>query len=154
MIAFRRRKRTLPCNVSVARLVLRLLPRFMRQSLRVALLLCGYGVPVLLARADAPTSAWARFGADGKLAYRSDERGNTIPDFSRAGYGGGGVKLPGLPVVETLSPAVDGDDGARIQAALDRVAQRKPDARGWRGAVLLSAGSTAWAERWSSQRVA
>lgn len=93
------------------------------------------------ARADAHTSVWARPGANGKLVYRADERGNTIPDFSRAGYGGGGVRLPNLTVVVTLAPQQEGDDGARIQAALDEVAQRPPDARGWRGAVLLKRGT-------------
>jgi hypothetical protein len=42
--------------------------------------------------------------ANGKLAYKPDARGNTIPDFSRAGYGGGGIKLPDIPVVVRLSP--------------------------------------------------
>lgn len=91
--------------------------------------------------AEAPASAWVRAGADGRLAYRADDRGNTIPDFSRAGYGGGGVALPDLPVVETLSPVAAGDDGARIQAALDAIGARPADARGFRGALLLKRGT-------------
>ncbi len=94
-----------------------------------------------VAAAAAPaTSPWARPGSDGRLTYRADERGNTIPDFSRAGYGGGGVALPVLPVVRTLAPAPSGDDGERIQQALDEVGALPPDARGFRGAVLLQRG--------------
>ena len=33
-------------------------------------------------------------GIDGKLVYVPDEQGNIIPDYSHAGYGGGGVALP------------------------------------------------------------
>lgn len=68
---------------------------------------------------------------------------NLIPDFSHAGYGGGGVALPtyaSIPVQETLSPG-SGDRRGDIQAALDRVAALPADGRGIRGAVLLSAGS-------------
>ncbi len=99
-------------------------------------------VAAALATASEPaSSAWVRMDAEGGLVYRADERGNTIPDFSRAGYGGGGVRLPDVPVVVTLTPNADGDDGARIQSALDEVARRSPDQRGHRGTILLSAGS-------------
>lgn len=85
-------------------------------------------------------SEWVREEADGMLAYRS-ERGNTIPDFSRAGYRGGGVRLPEMPIRVTLTPLPGGDDGARIQAAIDDVARRPADAEGRRGAVLLRRGT-------------
>ena len=45
-------------------------------------------------RAGPSASRWVQPGANGTLVYRADERGNTIPDFSRAGYRGGGVRLP------------------------------------------------------------
>ena len=95
------------------------------------------------AAAAAAESAWVRTGADGQLIYRADGRGNTLPDFSRAGYGGGGVKLPDVPTVVTLAPhtaADTADDGARIQAAIDEVGKRPADANGFRGAVLLQRG--------------
>jgi hypothetical protein len=60
-------------------------------------------------------------------------------DFSHAGYRGGGVAAPVLPVLIRVDPG-DGDDTDRILAALDRVAQAEPDAEGLRGAVLLAAG--------------
>jgi hypothetical protein len=95
---------------------------------------------LVLAPLGGAESAWVRPGADGRLAYRADERGNTIPDFSRAGYGGGGVRLPEVTTVLTLAPQPSGDDGARIQAALDDMGKRPADARGLRGAVLLRRG--------------
>jgi len=87
-----------------------------------------------------PASQWAFFGAADTIAYKNlDARGDHILDFSHAGYGGGGVALPSVPVVETLSPS-GADDTAAIQAAINRVSARAP-AGGFRGAVLLSPGS-------------
>lgn len=64
---------------------------------------------------------------------------NYIPDFSQAGYMRGGVSLPVLPVSVSLSPS-GGDDTPAIQAAIDMVEALSPDANGFRGAVLLTAG--------------
>ena len=75
----------------------------------------------------------------GKLVYVPDEKGNVIPDFSNAGYGGGGVPIPDVPVKAVVGPGA-GDDGERIQAAIDRVSRMEPDANGHRGAVLLRRG--------------
>ncbi len=66
-------------------------------------------------------------------------RGERIPDFSHAGYRGGGVPLPTVPVVATLQP-VPGDNTGRIQAVLDSVGGLNPNLDGFRGAVLLEAG--------------
>ena len=81
--------------------------------------------------------------SDGQLKYTPDAFGNTIPDFSLAGYRHGGVALPVAPVVETLNPQADSpDDSARIQAAIDRVAKHpERQENGIRGAVLLTRGS-------------
>ncbi len=79
-------------------------------------------------------------GGDGRLVYTADARGNTIPDFSWCGYRGGGVAIPNAITKETLSPNASGDDKARIQAAIDRVAALAPDANGVRGAVELASG--------------
>ncbi len=69
-------------------------------------------------------------------------RGDVLPDFSFCGYGGGGVPLPAAPVRESLQPEPgDTDDGPRIQAALDRVAQLPLGPDGLRGAVLLRRGA-------------
>jgi hypothetical protein len=76
---------------------------------------------------------------DGKLEYLSDARGNRVPDYSHAGYRGGGVALPVVPARVRVAP-VDGDDGSTIQAALDHVATLPLDAQGLRGAVELAPG--------------
>ena len=101
--------------------------------------------PALLSRANAqvpdlaPTASRIHPGADGRLAYVPDEQGNTIHDASHAGYRGGGVALPTVPVRETIWP-VAGDNTQHIQAAIDRVSARPRDAAGLRGAVLLRSG--------------
>jgi hypothetical protein len=91
---------------------------------------------------DVPVGRPERFvslSPEGQLVYHPDALGNRVPDFSTAGYGGGGVRLPNVPVVRTVSPA-DGDDTAAIQAAIDQVSGLPPDANGFRGAVLLTRG--------------
>src|SRR3954469_7569661 len=71
----------------------------------------------------AAETPWVSVAAGGKLAYKADPRGDTVPDFSNCGYGGGGVAIPEAPVKLTLEPSKDakGDDTARIQKALDAV---------------------------------
>src|SRR5688500_11849762 len=86
-----------------------------------------------------PTVSRVHAGADGRLVYEADEQGNTIHDASHAGYRGGGVAIPTLPVRETVWP-INGDNTAHVQAVIDRVSSRMPDAGGFRGAVLLRAG--------------
>ena len=85
-------------------------------------------------------STWVYEGDDHHLHYRADPRGNRIMDFSHAGYKGGGVPLPDVRVARTLD-AVDGDNTARIQAAIDDVSGLAPDGGGFRGAVLLRPGT-------------
>jgi hypothetical protein len=79
-------------------------------------------------------------GSNGLLQYTPDSNGNNIIDFSYAGYEGGGVALPVLTVEKTLKPS-GGDDTSAIQAAINAVAAMTPDANGFRGAVLLDAGT-------------
>ena len=78
-------------------------------------------------------------GPDGRLTYAPDERGNIIPDFSHAGYKGGGVRLPNVKVRAVVKPG-GGNDSGRIQAAIKRVSSLPPDKNGFRGAVLLKRG--------------
>ncbi len=63
-----------------------------------------------------------------------------LPDFSFAGYRGGGVALPTAEVKITLRSS-SGDDRARIQEAIDKVSALPIDAYGLRGAVRLGAGT-------------
>ncbi|HTK38435.1 MAG TPA: hypothetical protein VL325_08080 [Pyrinomonadaceae bacterium] len=78
-------------------------------------------------------------GKSGKMIYVPDENGNTIPDFSNCGYLGGGVKLPDVPVRAAVAVG-QGDAGAAIQAAIDKVSAMAPDKSGFRGAVLVKKG--------------
>lgn len=65
---------------------------------------------------------------------------NTIPDFSYAGYMGGGIPLPtNIPIKATVLPE-EGDDAQRIQDAIDLVEALEPDQYGFRGAILIKAG--------------
>src|ERR1035438_5269903 len=81
-----------------------------------------------------PTVSKIYPGPDGKLVYVPDEQGNTISDFSYAGYGAGGTPIPTVPVKETVWP-VAGDNQANLQAAIDKVSALPLDKNGFRGAV-------------------
>jgi len=87
----------------------------------------------------APTASRVYPGPDGKLVYVADAQGDVIHDASHAGYGGGGVAIPTVPVKETIWP-VPGDNTAHLQAAIDRISALPLDANGFRGALLLKAG--------------
>ena len=45
-----------------------------------------------------PTVSRVYPGPAGRLVYVPDEQGNIIPDASHAGYRGGGVAIPTVPV--------------------------------------------------------
>lgn len=83
-------------------------------------------------------SEWVYPGPDGTLVYRHLKAGDRIVDFSYAGYMGGGVAIPSLPVKQTVKPS-GGDDCAAIQKAIDEVSAM-PRTSGVRGAVLLAPG--------------
>ncbi len=92
------------------------------------------------------TDALVSLTGSGALSYTKyanqgeSNNDNVVPDFSNAGYMEGGVSLPNLTVVETISP-VPGNNFLNIQSAIDRVQNRLPDANGFRGAILLQAGT-------------
>ena len=113
---------------------------------RTALFLILF-VPVLMPRLGAqtttshnePKSQWVYPGANGILNYKTLEQGDKIMDFSHAGYMGGGVRLPDVPVKITLDAAA-GDNTDAIQNAINTVAAL-PIVHGLRGAVLLNPGT-------------
>ncbi|MBN9298194.1 MAG: hypothetical protein J0I41_14360 [Filimonas sp.] len=111
--------------------------------LRSAPILLGAAALTLSAFYYAPKeweSKFVHINADGTISYTADEKGNTIPDFSRVGYFGGDKAIPDVAVVKTIS--ADGDNSQQvIQAAIDEVAARTPDANGFRGAILLKKGT-------------
>src|SRR5437870_5187055 len=104
-----------------------------RQSMKVLSAACLiFTVSLCLCGSTQPQTAPRRFvsqGANNKLVYDTDARGNRIPDFSHAGYQGGGVAIPDAPVRVIVTPG-KGDNTARIQAAIDYVAGLPPDAQG------------------------
>ena len=83
-------------------------------------------------------SIWVHPDFKGILTYKPLQSGDQIMDFSYAGYMGGGVKIPSVPVMMTVNP-VEGDNSDVIQNAIDRVSQM-PVENGFRGAVLLHPG--------------
>ena len=85
-----------------------------------------------------PQSQWAHIDDKGKLTYQSTPRGDRIMDFSHAGYMGGGVPLPTVPVKRLVKPSGK-DDTEQIQAAIDAVGTL-PESNGFRGSVQLSPG--------------
>jgi hypothetical protein len=107
------------------------------------LLTCGWTSLALwlaccccLAEAAEPA---VRPGADGKLVYGTDDRGNRIPDFSTCGYAGADHDIPHVKAAIGVAPA-EGDDTARIQAAIDEVSRLRLRDDGFRGAVELAPG--------------
>ncbi|MAT73324.1 MAG: pectate lyase [Planctomycetaceae bacterium] len=76
---------------------------------------------------------------DGQLTYRRDEHGNCVPDFSACGYALGERDIPEPAALVAVAPG-EGDDDARIQAALDFAATQPASEHGARGAVQLLPG--------------
>lgn len=111
-------------------------PAFARFSAPIAMAAVAI---VAVAQQPAGRSEWVHFDRSGKLAYKTNERGDRILDFSYAGYMGGGVRIPDVAVKKRVSPS-GADDSAAIQAAVDEIA-KLPLVGGFRGAVLLSAGT-------------
>ena len=88
-------------------------------------------------------SHWVHLGARGKLVYAQTPKGDRIPDFSYAGYEGGGVALPHVASQRTVRPSGQ-DDTAAIQQAIDEVSALplvNMAGGGFRGAVQLAAGT-------------
>ncbi len=99
-----------------------------------------FAIVSLTAPASLGQSRWVHIGADGRLEYARTRGGSQVPDFSSAGYRGGGVALPNVIARVKVSPTGGPDDTPSIQAALDKVAKLAPGANGERGAVELTAG--------------
>lgn len=74
------------------------------------------------------------------LRYVADQEHNYIPDFSFAGYKNGETALPTVATERTIAP-IAGDNTQYIQAALDELASLPVNEEGFRGALLLEAGS-------------
>ena len=86
-------------------------------------------------------SSFLTVNKNGSIDYKADEKGNTIPDFSRVGFYGGDKKIPDVTVVKTVSPTGTENDELSIQAAIDEVAKLALDKNGFRGAIVLKKGT-------------
>lgn len=84
-------------------------------------------------------SQWVYPDSKNSLAYKTTENGDKIMDFSYAGYMGGGVTIPDVPVKITVSPLA-GDNTEAIQNAINEVSQMSM-VNGFRGTVLLKPGT-------------
>jgi hypothetical protein len=106
---------------------------------------CGGRHDVILAQREQNSAEpWTWVDRSGCLAYGQDRSGNHVPDFSHAGYRGGGVPLPFIPRspgMAPMAPSRSGDDTAAVQAALDAMAERPADSSGFRGVVELGSGT-------------
>lgn len=100
--------------------------------------MCLLGVTQIAAQ-NSWQSALLSVAPDGRITYQADSHGFRLPDFSYAGYKGGGVDLPEVLIVRTISP-VSGDNTKHIQDAIDYVGSLPKNNDGIRGALLLEAG--------------
>lgn len=90
--------------------------------------------------AQTGTSTLVSLDVNGNLVYNPDAKGNIIPDFSYVGFKNSDEDIPVVPVVLTVN-AVNGDNTANIQNAIDQVAALPLDANGFRGAILFKKGT-------------
>ena len=78
-------------------------------------------------------------GANGKLIYTADAKGNEVPDYSCVGYKNSDTAIPTYAIVKTVYP-VAGDNLSNVQNAIDQVALMPVGSDGFRGAILFKAG--------------
>lgn len=104
-------------------------------DIRKLFLLIAFIIPI---SATSQTNL-VRIDENGNLSYTTDSDGFIIPDFSHAGYRGGGIELPNLSIVKEISP-ISGDNTEHIQKAIDEIGEMAPDSHGFRGCLLLKAG--------------
>src|SRR4051812_23447255 len=93
------------------------------RNLWVASMMISLAIVPGVHAAEPATSEWAHADASGRMVYRTTPAGDRIMDFSHAGYMGGGVALPNMPVKRTVKPSGGPDDTAMIQAAVDEVSK-------------------------------
>ncbi|MEI6554533.1 MAG: T9SS type A sorting domain-containing protein [Paludibacter sp.] len=87
-------------------------------------------------------STIVKFGTDGKLIYVADANQNRVVDFSWAGYKNSNEALPTITnIISTLTPIVGADNTTAINNAIKAAASVTPDAKGFRGVILLKKGN-------------
>jgi hypothetical protein len=109
-------------------------------------LLAAVVTMALCACALGAESEWVHFDQSGKLVYKKLESGERILDFSFAGYGGGGVKIPTMSHFGTRftrrrsyrAPEVFNRSSTRVMALLDLVEHAGSNARVHEHPVAMS----------------
>src|SRR5581483_705307 len=82
-----------------------------------------------------PTGSGVSIGySGGHVVYGYNSVGDSIPDYSSAGYGGGGVTIPTPSATMTLSPS-GGDDTIAIQNAINSIQSNPVGGNGFRGVL-------------------
>src|SRR5689334_3750841 len=81
-----------------------IMPPAVRSGIPLTAVLVSLALTGALGRPPA-ISTWVYPGPDGKLVYKTTPAGDRIMDFSSAGYEGGGVALPTVPVKITVRPS-------------------------------------------------
>ena len=87
----------------------------------------GYAAPVSL-------------NDQGNLVYMPDSNGKIILDFSHSGYRKSEVAIASIDVVLSIAPIV-GDNTQHIQNAINQIASLSINQDGFRGILLLTAGT-------------
>lgn len=113
----------------------------MNQLYIAALLLITGSLCTIITNAQKPAKPLPPLAASkSKLVYTADSVGNRIPDFSYAGYKASEKAIPDIPI-KIIVPVTSGYATNRIQSAIDYVSKLPVDKNGYRGAVLLQAGT-------------
>lgn len=103
-------------------------------------LICLALVPVLPVWTQSPAEQpFVRIKKNGLLQYMPDEKGNTIPDFSKVGCYRNSKPLPDVPVKKIIEATGD-NSRELLQSAIDELAALPVNADGFRGAILLKKG--------------
>ncbi len=85
-------------------------------------------------------SKWVSINKKGSITYTPDEKGNTIPDFSRVGYFHGDRSIPNnIPIFVQLKPS--DNDVENIQSAIESLSKNQPNEEGLRGVIVLTKGT-------------
>ena len=93
-----------------------------------------------------PTTNMLFVKTDGSLGYNyyanegETQKVNIVPDFSMAGYKGGGVALPKITDVKITLTPIPGDNLTQIQNAINQVQDMSLNNDGVRGVILLKSG--------------
>jgi hypothetical protein len=118
--------------------------KFLNNILKKSVSVLGFFLVIIVTAQQIPKGSWQSskvyYNNNDKLVYTADAQKNRIPDFSYAGYKKSEVAIPNIPIVYTINP-IAGDNTKHIQNAIDKVGAIPLNENGFRGTLLLKAGS-------------